>query len=319
MRVKSLERLQRNIKWVEEPNGKAHHKTVDGAADRAQALATKLGIGRVHPVGASMFCTICRVTPVMALEWLAERNEGNRNEIAGNIAMMARDIKAGLWRLTHQGMAFDLSGRLRDGQNRLAAIVEAECAAPMMISLYDVDAGLAVIDTGVKRRWTDQVLMLSGERVESKVSVVARWFTDAPQRKCSFQELNEVYREYRRPITWTVSQMPPRAQYVTKGPVLGAIARASFHVPQEVLETFCRVLHTGSGSESRPHDSNPLLLRGWLFTQNASGGGSAQFGQYAKTQLAIRKYADGVICKKVTGSDEDLFPRAPGASWNYRD
>ena len=39
---------------------------------------------------------------------------------------IARDMKAGHWRLTHQGIAFDPAGVLIDGQHRLWAIVESD-------------------------------------------------------------------------------------------------------------------------------------------------------------------------------------------------
>jgi hypothetical protein len=38
----------------------------------------------------------------------------------------AEAMRRGDWRLTHQGIAFDASGALVDGQHRLAAIVEAD-------------------------------------------------------------------------------------------------------------------------------------------------------------------------------------------------
>lgn len=62
------------------------------------------------------------VTPEKASEYLAQ-NKNNRRINSRHVELLMRDMKAGNWRLTHQGIAFDEYGNLLDGQHRLMACV----------------------------------------------------------------------------------------------------------------------------------------------------------------------------------------------------
>jgi hypothetical protein len=68
-----------------------------------------------------------------------------------HVHRLASQIKSGHWLLTHQAIALDTSGRLIDGQHRIAAIVEANRAVDVVVA-RDVDpATFHVIDTGRPR------------------------------------------------------------------------------------------------------------------------------------------------------------------------
>ena len=54
---------------------------------------------------------VLEITPAKATYWL-DANEGNRRLDWNYIAQLARDIKAGQFACTHQGIAFDTQGRL---------------------------------------------------------------------------------------------------------------------------------------------------------------------------------------------------------------
>ncbi|HEY5050458.1 MAG TPA: hypothetical protein VII50_06125, partial [Acidothermaceae bacterium] len=64
------------------------------------------------------------ITPAKAAEWL-EANTTNRPVSRTVVRSFAEAMKRGEWIVTHQGIAFDVSGVLIDGQHRLAAVVEA--------------------------------------------------------------------------------------------------------------------------------------------------------------------------------------------------
>ena len=68
---------------------------------------------------------IMDVTPELACRWL-EANTQNRVVNPAHVDRLVRDMKAGRWYLTHQGIAFDTHGLLVDGQHRLWAILEAD-------------------------------------------------------------------------------------------------------------------------------------------------------------------------------------------------
>lgn len=65
------------------------------------------------------------ITPAMAEDWLKTRNTRNRNISKKRVDAIARDIRAGHWRLSNITIAILENGVLGDGQHRLLAIVQA--------------------------------------------------------------------------------------------------------------------------------------------------------------------------------------------------
>ncbi|MGI5121467.1 hypothetical protein ACQEU5_18325 [Marinactinospora thermotolerans] len=108
-----------------------------------------------------MQANIVSVTPEIAKKWL-ERNQNNRPLSRTTVEQLVKQIKRGEWQLTHQGIAFDESGRLLDGQHRLHAIIKAGATVEMMVFQGAPSSSFTVLDTGRKRTGKD-VLSLSGE------------------------------------------------------------------------------------------------------------------------------------------------------------
>jgi hypothetical protein len=96
------------------------------------------------------------VTPEMAARWL-ERNKSNRPLRQTVVAAYAAQIKAGQWRLTHQGVCLDCKDSLIDGQHRLTAIVQTGIAILMQVSkMTTAESALALpLDVGAKRNYSD--------------------------------------------------------------------------------------------------------------------------------------------------------------------
>ena len=46
------------------------------------------------------------VTPAIAERWICELNTHNRKLVDAHVERLAREMKAGRWRTTHQGIAF---------------------------------------------------------------------------------------------------------------------------------------------------------------------------------------------------------------------
>lgn len=91
------------------------------------------------------------VTPVLAAEWLEERNIGNRPLSQHVVQRYAQDMRDGLWMLTHQGPAFATDGRLIDGQHRIAAVREADMDVPMHVTYGADPETFTVLDISYRR------------------------------------------------------------------------------------------------------------------------------------------------------------------------
>jgi hypothetical protein len=77
------------------------------------------------------------VTPELAREYLAH-NTGNRPVDRSHVRRLADELRGGRWRRTHQGIAFDSQGVLKDGQHRLLAIIDTGIPAMLQVTT-DVD------------------------------------------------------------------------------------------------------------------------------------------------------------------------------------
>lgn len=101
---------------------------------------------------------IVTITPDAARR-LLERNSKNRNPKSRAIDQYAREMREGRWRVINQGIGFDRDGILADGQNRLLACIQAGTAfSTLLVTGLDPDAR-EVIDTGVKRLFSDVLRM----------------------------------------------------------------------------------------------------------------------------------------------------------------
>jgi len=100
------------------------------------------------------------ITPTKAKALLAT-NQRNRALRPTVVEEYARQMKAGLWLLSPEGIATDTSGALLNGQHRLHAVVASGCSVKMNMT-YDADPEcFAVLDCGVKRTVADRLPLLN--------------------------------------------------------------------------------------------------------------------------------------------------------------
>lgn len=94
------------------------------------------------------------ITPEMAERYLG-KNVGNRSFKSRKVAAYTRDIMAGAFQVTGEAIKFDWNGRLIDGQNRLAAIINADKPITTLVVRGLDPASQQVLDTGAKRSHGD--------------------------------------------------------------------------------------------------------------------------------------------------------------------
>lgn len=90
------------------------------------------------------------VTPAMAQAWLDEFNIGNRHLTPARVTALAKDMSAGRFQLSHQGIAFSVD-RLIDGQHRLAAIVKSGVPQTLLVVRGVNPSTYMVVDQGAKK------------------------------------------------------------------------------------------------------------------------------------------------------------------------
>lgn len=128
------------------------------------------------------------IDPATAKRMLA-LSGGNRVLRPKSVDAYAQEMLIGNWPLTHQGIAFDINGRLIDGHHRLSAVVKSGVTVTMNVT-YNVSPDAALcIDTGRARNMADQLRIPDREaallnlalRISTK-STVSRVKTRAVQQ-----------------------------------------------------------------------------------------------------------------------------------------
>lgn len=114
------------------------------------------------------------ITPEMAQEWLATRNERNRKPNKPKIAVFARDMAAGRWQENGTTISFGWDGQLSDGQNRLAACVQANTSFNSIVISGLDPATQDTVDSGVVRKMSDNLEIRQVKNATIVASAIAQ-------------------------------------------------------------------------------------------------------------------------------------------------
>lgn len=118
------------------------------------------------------------MTPKMATKILNTQNTRNRRIKRPRVDLLVSALQRGEYRLNPNGIGFDRSGVLIDGQHRLLAIAQSEVSIPMFV-IRGLPAGSQdVVDVGSRRNLSDQLMIHGETRTHSLASVlmlVWRW------------------------------------------------------------------------------------------------------------------------------------------------
>jgi hypothetical protein len=255
------------------------------------------------------------VTPDLAIKWL-EGNVHNRAVRDSVVQRYARDMKAGRWRETHQGIAFDRAENdkekvLVDGQHRLYAIVEADVPVKMLVSFGVPMEAQGVIDDNLQRTMVD-VLKLAHGRDDvgnMHVAVAKRLLSSRIHGRLTREELVATLEKHDKAINFAIGCFEKRVRGITVAPVITVLARAFYSSDHARLTRFAQALLLGNIDEDAG-EQPILLLRNWLLTKAPIRGGSSsqQDSIYRKTQRALTAYLDGDRVKTLYEAEQELFP-----------
>lgn len=103
---------------------------------------------------------VTEVTPDMAIKLMGD-NANNRLLSRTRVTKLVTEIRSGNWQLNGETVIVSKSGKLLDGQHRLAAVALAGKTVPMVIAFDAPEDAVATIDTG-RSRSTSDILSMNG-------------------------------------------------------------------------------------------------------------------------------------------------------------
>ncbi|MBX7224109.1 MAG: hypothetical protein K1Y36_29605 [Blastocatellia bacterium] len=253
------------------------------------------------------------VTPKLAAEWLTT-NSNNRPLSQPFVAELAHSLLTFTFRTTHQGIAFDEQGRLRDGQHRLTAIVQTGIAAEMLVSTGLTEADLEAIDDGRKRTARDVLTMLDqgdvtafGTSIAREMLIGGHHLKEAAKRyKPGRQELVDFYLRHQEAVHYAERWLYCPRSAVGFGYVGAVIARAFYSVNRPKLDHFAEVLTSGLSKE---RDVSIIRLRNYILRVRSERkrGFELRDDVYAKTEKTLQEWVEGISSKSLIGAKEELF------------
>ena len=230
------------------------------------------------------------ITPDIAKQWLT-KNVNNRKLRSATCAKYARDIKQGNWRLTHQGIAFDKSGNLVDGQHRLQAIIQAGMPVPMVVAYGSDRAG---IDQLAPRSQFDAITIgglcdwVSDKHVQTARQMM-QYLCDRPtSTPASAHEVVRFCELNKDALLFCDSFFTSSKKGVSSALVRSVITTGFYHYPHEDLRSFVKTLYTGVIDD--PVKSAAVKVRDMLMSIETLSGQSSRVSTIKKMQRGLDAY-----------------------------
>lgn len=278
---------------------------------------TELNGTGTDPIEHRMKFKTVMMTPKWAEQLLQHNHPKNRKIKWRKVEQYSRDMKAGMWRLTHQGVAIDEEGWLIDGQNRLTAVVESDCAVPMLLIQNAPNSGMVAVDHMAARSIADSA-KIGGEKFDVPDTTwpsIARSMLfglqsgpGGSQIPTTHQEIIQFAKGHRKAIQFAYDITPNNKRGKCSAGVRAVLARAYYLTKErERVEEFGRYLMDGMIS-NRDTDQAVIKLRNWLEGTTGQGGNGPRREIYAKTEEALRAFIAREPVNQLRQAKEELFP-----------
>lgn len=221
------------------------------------------------------------ITPIYAAK-LLEANKSNRSMRQKKVEQYCRDMRAGKFVTTHQGIAVYENGILADGQHRLMAICKTGIPCKILVVSgipFEQDHILA-IDNGTVRSVTDSS-SISGMKISTSEKSLIRWLKGSRMGEVSafkismtHAEVMEAAKDLSEYIEMINGVMKSNRKGVTVAPVKAAMCVAwDKGVDLSIINGFASFLYTGQSNGMFGKDYIRLRDRLLSTTLSASDSG----------------------------------------------
>ncbi len=255
---------------------------------------------------------VVTVTPDMARRLLLSSNKQNRNLRPGVVDKYARDMAAGNWRTTHQGLAFYVDGSLCDGQHRLAAVIRADMAIVFMVT-YDVprESGRSV-DLHAQRQAYDALRIGGAPQWLDKtaVSIVRALMCGLGSSRgstWSVDMLLDYALQYADQVQFAASLIANKKRNITTAGLAASYmcALCAGEDPED-LRRFSTAMVTGE--ISGPSENAAIRLREYLMFSSDAWSGTGRFSSTKRSQRAIQAFCRSTPLSKLYEPEKLIYP-----------
>lgn len=234
------------------------------------------------------------ISPAKAVEYLRHNTDNYRKLTRAVYKRYAEDMKNGRWQLNGEAIVFGEDGTLKDGQHRLAAIIESGKTIQMAV-IRDVKDDVTIYDVGMDRT----VLQMSraegldaNASVVSVANIVTGKFGAAPTKPqvthYISEHIDELNRAYRI-TTYGTKPYSKKASCVTASYLMLRTNR----MPCYEVELFFRLFNTGGSANAEGYDPTPVMVARRQFKGREGGGGFQRKEQLEIILMAMQDFHEG--------------------------
>ena len=250
------------------------------------------------------------ISPKRAAEYL-KKNVTNRGLREVTVQAYERDMKAGNWVPTHQGIAFNDREELIDGQHRLKAVIRANVIVKMLVTrgipaLSGETHTMDAVDRGAARSLADQLRLQHGFNNPNLAAASATAITNMSLaggvRRVSVPQILKVLDIYGRHIAEVGGLFDKSMEKrLRRSQLVAALSFARAVEPHQV-DKFVAGLISGAGLTE---DSPLLALRNFLFSDacvhwTSSGLRKERTAMAFLVLNSVRQYVAGEKSTKVS-------------------
>ena len=252
---------------------------------------------------------LMQVASEQAMRWL-DGNVHNRPLDQKYVNHLVTEIKAGRWKLMHQGIAFDPHGVLLDGQHRLWAIALSGATLPVNVTFNAPSDSLEYLDSGKLRTHAERMSLNNrlGLIRAPQLAVLRSMVRGlGPIRKLPYAEEVQLLERHKSVIDFAMSRLATsRVKGVSSSATCAVVARAWHTVDLSKLERFCEVLRTG---QTRGAGEDVIvLLRDYLNGHEHSHTLANFRDQYGRIERALTAYLRGQSLTILRPCLNEMFP-----------
>jgi len=282
------------------------------------ALMDQQGNWRSVPANSNNFPITIRITisPELAAEILTERNIQNRSLDKRQVSRYVNEMVNGRWRVHGNGIQFDKTGRLIDGQHRLQAIVESGLSQAFMVTFGVEPDAIVTIDEG-RRRSNFDVASIAGIEVSRLSLSTASYILEerGDRTKTSRTQVLNFAEIHKEALAFVCDDI--RATGFTKAPIAAVLVRAYYSCktdPDKLdrLKRFIKLLQLSpleiAGEVIPAEDQAPLVLNGFVSRSSGKNNGSFRKELYDKTKAAVYNFMERIEITRLYGITKEIFP-----------
>lgn len=257
------------------------------------------------------YSVVMKVTPAIADAWICDCNTHNRKLVDAHVDRLAGEMKAGRWRLTHQGIAFSTNRVLLDGQHRLWAVVLSGVTVPLRVFFNEQAEGLGAIDA-VQARSNDQIITLAGGHGEvgRRELATLRAMTTGlgTYTRMTAGEEAEILSQHRAAVDFALEILPAaRFRGVATAVTRAVLARAFYSADPGKLRHFASVLQSGVATSQQDQPIS-LLLKFLMDAAQGHRGRPEVRERYGKAERALQAFLASESLSRLYAATAELFP-----------